>query len=296
MKNRILFTSAAVFIRLCANAQTPIDRLQELTGTWTVIESSFNDPPEGTVIVTSIAEGRGIYSSWKQGADDTYYEANAMWGYSESTNQVQVFEVNTLGVVDTHIGYFDNSNALILELRDPNTNNLLQERSMTWSNNTWKMSTRFINGGKEINHYATLVRQTDEVDLARKEKEIREIWTEMSEYGMKGDWDTYSKYFVQTGRFQMIHPGIGEWLNGWNEFSEKYEDMMRRGMKYSIVKNDISINVGSGGDLAWGLVDFVFYFDAEPNNKLHMWESVVFEKIDGDWKIAMGMASNVGDQ
>lgn len=161
MKSKILLTIVVLFITLYAFAESPNEQLQELVGTWTVIESSYTDPPEGTVIVISVADGRAVYSTWKQGSDETYYEANALWGYSESTKQVRVFEVNTLGVADTHVGFFDDSGALIIELRDPETNELLQQRTMTWTNDTWKMKARFIINGKEINHHATLIRQKE---------------------------------------------------------------------------------------------------------------------------------------
>ena len=70
-----------------------------------------------------------------------------------------MFEVNTLGVAETHIGYVDDSGTLILELRDPETNSLMQKRSMTWEGNSWKMTALFIEDGKEVNHHVSLVRQ-----------------------------------------------------------------------------------------------------------------------------------------
>lgn len=165
MKSNILLTTVIVFITLNAIAQSPNEQLQELVGTWVVIESSYTDPPEGIVTVSSVADGHAVYSTWKQGSAETYYEANALWGYSETTKQVIVFEVNTLGVADTHVGYFDDSGALIAELRDHETNDLLQQRIMTWTSDTWKMTALFIVDGREVKHYATLVRQDQKETL-----------------------------------------------------------------------------------------------------------------------------------
>lgn len=151
----VLFSLSTFF----AFTQSPNERLQELVGTWVAKESTFTDPPQGTVEVISSAGGRAIYSTWKQGSNETYYEANALWGYSETTKQIRVFEVNTLGVADTHVGSFNDKGVLIVELRDPETNELLQHRSMTWENDTWEMKARFIINGQEINHHFTLKRK-----------------------------------------------------------------------------------------------------------------------------------------
>lgn len=158
MKNRFLLIIGMVFITLHAVAQSPGERLQQLVGTWKVVESTFTDPPQGEVKVVTAADGRAIYSTLTQGSDDTYYEANALMGYSESSKQVRVFEVNTLGVADTHVGFFDDSGALIVELRDTETNELLQKRIMTWTPYTWEMTALFIVNGQEINHHFTLER------------------------------------------------------------------------------------------------------------------------------------------
>jgi len=296
MKNRIRYTILVLLISQYVIAQSPNEKLNQLVGNWIVTESSFADPSKSTVVVTPVANGHAIYSTLKQGSGENYYEANALWGYSERTKQVRVFEVNTNGVAETHIGNFNESGNLTLELSNPETMKLLEKRTMHWTPDIWKMTALFIINGEEAEHHITFVRQKgNKVDLAKEEEQIREVWDKISLYGMKGDWADYSKYFNQTRKLQMIHPGMKEWLNGWSEFSEKYEDMMEKGMKYSIIKNHISVNVSNSGDMAWGLVDFIFSFDSDPNNKVHMWESVVFEKTNGEWNIVMGMASNVPD-
>lgn len=159
MKRIILLTIGVVLITLNSIAQSPIQKLQELVGTWKVIESSFTDPPEGIVKVISVADGNAIFSTWQQGSDKTYYVANALWGYSETTKQVRTFEVNTLGVAETHIGYFDDSGTLIAELRNPETNELIQKRTMIWTSDRWEMKALFIVNGQEVKNHATLIRQ-----------------------------------------------------------------------------------------------------------------------------------------
>ena len=148
-----------LFITIFSFAQSPKESLKELVGIWKVIESSYTDPPEGIVTVIPVSDGNAIFSTWRQGIDQTFYEANALWGYSESSKEIRVFEVNTAGVAETHVGYFDDSGTLILELRDPDTNSLNQKRTMIWTGDTWKMTALFIVDGNEVNHHAQLIRQ-----------------------------------------------------------------------------------------------------------------------------------------
>ena len=159
MKGKVLLIIMVAFITIVSYGQSPKERFGELIGIWKVIESSYSDPPEGAVTVVQVSDGNAILSTWKQGRDETYYEANALWGYSESTKEIRVFEVNTAGVAETHVGYFDDSGTLILELRDPDTNSLIQKRTMTWTGDTWKMTALFIVDGNEVNHHAQLIRQ-----------------------------------------------------------------------------------------------------------------------------------------
>jgi len=161
MRGKILLIFGLLFIALHAVAQTPEDRLQELVGTWKCVESTFSDPPEGICKVVSVANENAVYSTWTQGRDSTYYEANALWGYSKSAKQVRVFEVNTIGAASTHIGNFNEKEELVLELRSPVTNKLLEERIFTWTADTWRMKARLVLDGEEQNHHITLIKLRD---------------------------------------------------------------------------------------------------------------------------------------
>lgn len=134
----------------------------------------------------------------------------------------------------------------------------------------------------------------NKVDVAKEEEQVRELWNKVSEYGMKGDWENYKKYFDQTEKLQIIHPGAADWLKGWDEFSARYKVMLESGNTWTEHKNDLlNVNISKSGDMAWGIADFTFSFPSNPEQKYHMWEAVVFEKIDGEWKSVMGMACSV---
>ncbi len=137
-------------------------RLQELVGTWLVIESTFaseGDTTQATMVGASAAGSRALYTVWRQGSGDTRYEANALWGYDSASEEVRVFEVNSVGVVATHIGGFDSTGALVLELRDLETDDLLQHRVFTWAQDTLRIGAQFYSNGTETRHSVTLIRQ-----------------------------------------------------------------------------------------------------------------------------------------
>ena len=74
-------------------------------------------------------------------------------------SEVSVFEVNSLGFIDSHIGNFDLTGSLIIELRDRNTNALLQHRIMSWSNDSLRMKAVFVSNQDTIEHELTMIRQ-----------------------------------------------------------------------------------------------------------------------------------------
>ncbi len=92
-------------------------RLQWVVGSWSPVSNTFNvaDTTQSTFVATSVAGGRGVYSVWSQGSDSSGYEAHALWGYDSRSRQVRVFEVNTLGVAETHVGGFNSDDVLVLE-------------------------------------------------------------------------------------------------------------------------------------------------------------------------------------
>lgn len=141
----------------------PQKKLIELVGTWTVVRSSFIDKTErlkGEVVGTAAADSTAIYTIFKQGSGKSYYEASALWGYSESARQVQIFEINSLGFVGTHLGTFDSTGTLNIEYRDL-ANDVLQQRKMRWNRDTLEMTAMFTSNGKTEKHYSTCVRKKD---------------------------------------------------------------------------------------------------------------------------------------
>jgi ketosteroid isomerase-like protein len=134
------------------------------------------------------------------------------------------------------------------------------------------------------------------VDYMKEEEKVKEVWYKIAEYGTKGDWENYKKYIDQSEKIQVIHPGEGEWLKGWDEVSPKYKAMLESGNTWIEHKNELlNVNISKSGDMAWANAVFTFSLNSNPEQKHHMWESVVFEKNDGKCKIVM-LTSSINPQ
>ncbi len=112
-----------------------------------------------TFVATSAALGRAVYSVWRQGSGAMAYEAQALWAHDSSSGQVRVFEANSLGIAETHIGGFDGSGALVLALRSSSKNEIVQRRVFQWSGDTLRMKAEFYSNGRPTNHAVTFVRR-----------------------------------------------------------------------------------------------------------------------------------------
>lgn len=112
-------------------------------------------------------------------------------------------------------------------------------------------------------------------------KQIQELWANASNYVCNGDWDKYSKCWDHSSKIQIMHTDQGEWLTGWEEIGKKYEMLLKSGMRCIILKNEFILNISNSGDMAWGTADISFQFNDSTKTKVHLWETVVFEKIKG---------------
>lgn len=127
--------------------------------------------------------------------------------------------------------------------------------------------------------------------MEKEETEIRELWTKACAGICNGDWESYAACWSHTSKIQLIHTDRGEWLTGWEEIGAKYKKMLNSGISCNITRNQLRLNVSSSADMAWGTVDIIIHFNDNDKTRVHLWETVVFEKMEGNWKIVCGMAS-----
>ena len=117
------------------------------------------------------------------------------------------------------------------------------------------------------------------------EQKLRKL-TEDTYYAVcNGNWELFSNSWYHSSKVHLMHPDNGVWLKGWEEIKSIYEPSVKSGMKCNISVNDLVINISKSGEMAWVITDITVKYGNDPNSQpSHMWEIVVWEKIDGQWK------------
>lgn len=131
-------------------------------------------------------------------------------------------------------------------------------------------------------------------EVENEERQIRQLWSRASQALCNGNWESYSECWSHSSDIQLIHTDQGEWLNGWEEIKPKYKEMLSSGFSCKIPKNELKLNISSSADMAWGTVNILIHFNDTAKTEMNLWETVIFEKIDGKWKIVHGMVSIPG--
>ena len=138
----------------------PESRLMDFIGSWALSRSTFPGSEGGTFVVSAVAGGKGLYSVYRHGNEAEKYEAHVLWGYDSASNQIRVFELNSLGVANLSIGGFDTSGALVIEAYDGASTKLTEPRTFTLSGDTLQVDVRFLADGGEAEHSMTFLRNS----------------------------------------------------------------------------------------------------------------------------------------
>lgn len=110
---------------------------------------------------------------------------------------------------------------------------------------------------------------------------------------IKGDRENYAKCWDKTEKLQLLHPEIGQWLKGWNEFSPVCKRIFESDYLYSEYENELlNVNISKDGNMAWTNAKVIWSIN-NSDKKNRMWYACAFEKVDGEWKIVMGMVCGV---
>jgi hypothetical protein len=166
LRSLMVVVNTTVFVNTAVLGQQPAPttepRLQRLVGRWIVTANTFGMPADGSPIIflaVAASDGKSIYSTWTQGRGASYYEANALWAFNSTLREVRVFESNTLGAAELHVGQFDAAGQLRLELRDARTGAVRERRSFALSGDTLKMTAGITANDRETLHVVTMVRE-----------------------------------------------------------------------------------------------------------------------------------------
>jgi len=134
------------------------------------------------------------------------------------------------------------------------------------------------------------------MDYEEERAAIRAAWTRGQRALEARDWKTYSDLWADVEYAQLLHPDKPEWLSGWEEFAPSYRRLLSEGPSIATRTRDMRINVAPSGDMAWATLKADLSFtDGSGDVKRTFWETVVFEKLDGQWKLVHGHVSQPVD-
>jgi hypothetical protein len=133
-----------------------------------------------------------------------------------------------------------------------------------------------------------------QVDIEAEKVAVRAVWDEINEAFLAKDWNRYSKYFVQSPDFQMVHSAQSDWIDSWNSFQERYEPLVKAEGLWNFETIRFDVRISPLGDAAWAMVDFIF--SAENGPEFKNYELVVFTKVEGCWKVASSLVAPSGNE
>lgn len=122
-------------------------------------------------------------------------------------------------------------------------------------------------------------------DLAEEARAIREVWEAGSRALEDRDFDAYSGFWANNERIQVMHPGVPEWLVGWNALGPRYQDRMAGGPELRGRTYDWTVSVSPSAEMAWATMKVEVQVMAVDTLTFIAWESAVFEKLDGRWRL-----------
>lgn len=124
------------------------------------------------------------------------------------------------------------------------------------------------------------------------EKEaVMKAWRKGADALEEGDWETYRDYWAHTDYIQAIHPKERQWLTGWEKVGPGYKKLIEEGDEWSSEAVLVSLRVSEGGTMAWLTSKMTITVDEDM--EFESWQTSIFEKLDGEWKLVLGHASNL---
>lgn len=121
-------------------------------------------------------------------------------------------------------------------------------------------------------------------------EEIRVLWDRASRALCAGDWESYQELWGRTDYIEVIHPEESNWRVGWESIGPAYRELLASGFRCEAETRFMRIHVSASGEMAWATAEVVI---RNPETQLErtMWQTLVFEKLSGVWRLVHGHAS-----
>ena len=121
-------------------------------------------------------------------------------------------------------------------------------------------------------------------DLALEAEAVRALWDETNAALAAKDWERYQTLWSHEPTLQVIHPAQGDWINGWEDFSTRYQNVFASSNEFSVETSRFNVDVAPSADMAWATIEATLSVNGVPSTH---WYVMVTAKVDGRWRIAV---------
>jgi len=129
--------------------------------------------------------------------------------------------------------------------------------------------------------------------MEEEKSKILNKWREANSALQNKNWDIYSSIWAHTDYIQILHPDEGEWLKGWKLIGPAYRELIEDGPEIQSDFYDVNVRISKDNTMAWLTCKNNIRLINGDEIEFESWQTCVFEKIAGEWKMVHGHASNI---
>lgn len=129
--------------------------------------------------------------------------------------------------------------------------------------------------------------------MEEEKTKILDIWQEANQALQNKNWNKYSRMWAHTDYIQILHPEEKSWLKGWKRIKPAYRGLIEEGPAVESEYYDVSIRISKDSTMAWLTCKNKIRLMNGDDIEFESWQTCVFEKIAGEWKMVHGHASTI---
>lgn len=116
------------------------------------------------------------------------------------------------------------------------------------------------------------------------------MWDRASRALCTGDWEGCQELWARTEYIEVIHPQEADWRTGWDAIEPAYRSLLASGFRCESETRSMRIHLSRAKKMAWATAEVVIRA-ADPPTERTLWQTLVFEKIRGRWRLVHAHAS-----
>ncbi len=130
------------------------------------------------------------------------------------------------------------------------------------------------------------------VDVEAEKRAIDAHWQELNAALESHDWPRYQSLWAHVPYVEIIHPAEPDWRTGWRQFEARYRPLLESNIDFgSAETRRMHTHIGPSGDVAWATIEVTAKVGEVEETS---WLVVVYQKIDGRWRVVLALDSPVG--